>query len=95
MTKVYKFKYEGKTRYFFYDEEEAIVYHAYKLSKQELAEREPWMDKYTTVVDGYELMDGVGLRRENWKNKAVRDEYLAEYCWELDEEMECLMAMGI
>jgi len=31
-------------------------------------------------------LDSVGLRKENWKNKEIRDEYLAEYCFDIDEE---------
>ena len=35
-------------------------------------------------------MDEAGLKRENWDNKEIRDEYLREWIMELDENMRWL-----
>ena len=38
------------------------------------------------IVDGYVIVETVGLNAENWKNKESRNEYLDVWNDELDEE---------
>ena len=39
----------------------------------------------------WEVLDGVGLRYENWVNKDARDEYLTEWAYEIEADTECMM----
>lgn len=67
----YSKNYKFMGKTFRYDYDNAIVEWIYK-------------DEETGL---WEELDGVGLRLENWKNKEARDEYLAEWCADLEEEM--------
>lgn len=43
--------------------------------------------EYIGEIDGeIEILDSVGLSKENWDNKEVRDEYLDQYIMDLNEE---------
>lgn len=42
--------------------------------------------------DGYTILDTIGLGRENWERKEVRDCYLSAWCNDLDEELACMTA---
>ena len=88
------YKYEGKM--FIYDKENALLSRLFKTSEEELEDRGFWEDHGVTFIDykgkTYEALDWVGLSRENWKRKAVRDEYLAEYLMELEMENEMMMS---
>ena len=66
----YSKNYRFRGKTFRYDWDNAIVEWIYK-------------DEETGL---WEELDGVGLRNENWKNKEIRDEYLAEWCEEIAEE---------
>lgn len=86
-SKPYKF---GK-RLFRYDFDECVVEYIYKASAEDIQEEKDWIAEhgrplYHIDEQGYMVADEVGLRAENWKKKSVRDEYLAQYCDELDEE---------
>lgn len=88
------YKYEGKM--FRYDFESCIVEYICKADKEMLKDEAEWIAKYGRGLydidaDGYIVIDSAGLRTENWKNKEVRNEYLAEWISEI--EYECrLMA---
>lgn len=76
---------------FRYDFERCVVQHVYKAGKEELADNAEWMAKYGKPLwdideSGYMVGDSVGLRPENWKNKAARDEYLDEWLFDMAEE---------
>ena len=66
------YKYRGKE--FAYDKDEALVILLFRDTDEE-GEDAPWRE-----------MDAVGLSKDNWKNKDVRDEYLDTYINERDEE---------
>lgn len=50
-----------------------------------------WIDNSDEEPDKFEVVDEIGLSRENWDNKEVRDEYLAEWAAEIDAEVEDMM----
>ena len=81
---------------FRYNFERCVVEYVNKPSKEDLADNEEWIAKYGKplfdIVDGYEVIDAVGLRAENWKNKALRDDYLDEWIFELREAVAIEMA---
>ena len=96
MSKVYRLKVDGKVKKFIYDEVRAVVYYVSDFTDEYKRDNEEWNAKYhknlwDTVKDssGKEFMEinSVGLSRENWKNKECRDEYLTEWCREMDEEV--------
>ena len=83
------YKFQGKL--FRYDFDHAMVEYICKAGAEEIADEKEWMEThnkplYGIDADGYMELDAVGLRAENWKRKAVRDEYLSQYCFDLDEE---------
>lgn len=41
-----------------------------------------------------EVVESIGLRVENWKNKEVRDEYLWEWAYELQDEIDYMVEMA-
>lgn len=71
-------------RVFWYDEKNALLHVVFK-DEEEIEEvgkaNAPWRSS-----------DTVGLRRENWKNKETRMEYLDGYSDDLDEEGAALAA---
>lgn len=87
--------YAYKGRLFRYDFDNATVECISKADEEMLKDNEEWQAKYGKVLwdidaDGYTIIATIGLRRDNWKKKAVRDEYLSEWCFELDEEAAIL-----
>lgn len=93
-SKVYK--HEGKL--FRYDFDKCLVQFVSKATEEERNDNEEWQAKHGRDLwdideDGYMVIDSVGLRAENWKNKEARDEYLDEYCFDLDDESSYEAAM--
>ena len=97
MSKVYKLTVGGKVRKFIYFEELAIVSYVGDYTEEYRRDNEEWNTKHCrnlwdTVKDasGTEFLEisSVGLSRENWENKACRDEYLTEWVYEMDSEIE-------
>ena len=85
---------------FRYDFQNCLVQLVYKAGEEELADNAEWMAKHGEPLwdideSGYMVSQSVGLRPENWKNKAVRDEYLDEWLFELDEELACEVEMFV
>lgn len=84
--------YRFQKKLFRYDYEYGVVEYIAKADAEMIADDEEWKKThngrglYDIDQDGYMVLDSVGLRRENWKNKAVRDEYLFGWCIDLDEE---------
>ena len=88
--------YKVEEKLFRYDYDNCIVEWVTKASKEELKDNAEWLEKYGKPLfdideHGYITNDGIGLRLENWKNKEVREEYLAEWANELNYEAECLV----
>ena len=78
------YKYNDKE--FTYDKKDKLVIFLFK-DDEEIENmgknKAPWRE-----------METAGLREENWKNKAARDEYLHEFCFDLDSETEELIAQA-
>ena len=90
---VYKFK--GKL--FRYNFDECLVEYIAKATKEELEENKEWQKKFGKNLwdideNGYIEIDAVGLRKENWTRKEVRDEYLSEWAAEMHEALEYELA---
>lgn len=88
------YKLDGKL--FRYDPDNCIVEYIAKADKETIAADEEWKKDhqgrslYGIGEDGYMVFSAAGLRRENWKNKAARDEYLSGWADELDEELAAM-----
>lgn len=88
---VYKFR----GLFFRYDFDNGLVERLAKATEQERKDNEEWLAKYGKPLwkidsDGYIEIEAVGLMRENWQRRAVRDEYLAEWIEEIEETMAVL-----
>lgn len=86
------YKYNGRN--FRYDFEHAVVQYVAKATAQDRKDNEEWIKKFHKPLweideKGWLLVDSIGLMRDNWMDKEARDEYLDEYCWQLDEICEC------
>ena len=88
MTKT-PYRFEGKL--FLYDEAAALVHFVAKMTKADEADNHEWLEKHGRplyeTIGQYMVLDSAGLRPENWKNKELRDSYLDEYAYQLDEEL--------
>lgn len=89
------YKLHGKL--FRYDFDRSTVEYIAKASAEDLKDEAEWKEKYGRPLlgigeDGYMVISTVGLAKENWKNKATRDEYLSEWAFDLDEEGSALAA---
>ena len=56
----------------------------------EKKDNEEWTAKYGKPLweideSGYMIVDSIWLSRENWKDKEARNEYLEEYCYQLED----------
>lgn len=83
-------KVEGKL--FRYNREHAIVEYITKATDDMYEDNVEWQAKFGRDLwdideDGYFVMDSIGLMRESWDNKEVRVEYLTEWAWELEAEV--------
>lgn len=92
-SKVYKFR----GQFFRYDFKNGLVECLTKATKQEYEDNEEWRAKYGKPLwkidsEGYIEIEAVGLMRENWQRKAVRDEYLAEWIAEIEEDTAVMAA---
>lgn len=91
---IYKFK--GKL--FRYNFDHCVVEWVSKATQEEIDDNKKWQAKYGKNLwdideDGYIEIDAVGLRKENWTRKAVRDEYLSEWVAEIAEACDYEMAL--
>ena len=91
-TKPYKFR--GKI--FRYDFDCSVVEYIEKADEDMISAEKEWRNTHDWPLygiddDGYVVLGSVGLRKENWINKAVRDEYLSGWSDELDEEAAVLV----
>ena len=89
---VYKFK--GKM--FRYNYDDSVVEYIYKATAEEIKDEQEWIEKHGIPLinigkDGYVVVMEVGLSEKNWKNKEVRDEYLLEWVYDIDEENNALL----
>lgn len=89
--------YEMNGKVFRYDFDRCVVEYISKADADMMAEDAEWQQKHGSKLygigdDGYMLLATVGLWKDNWTNKAARDEYLSEWVFELDEEFAALAA---
>lgn len=88
MTQIYH--YRKKT--FRYDFDHAIVEYISKADEEMLKDEAEWKANHNgrslfgIDEDGYMVCDSVGLRRENWRSVATRNEYLDEWIAEMEYE---------
>lgn len=93
----YSSPYEFENKLFRYNYEDCLVEWIHKATEKEIEENEEWKKAhnnhhlYNIGEDGFEIIDTVGLRKENWNNKEIRNEYLEEWCFEINEETSILM----
>ncbi len=76
---------------FRYDFDNCLVECIYKAGDEELADNAEWMKSYGKPLfdidsDGYMVITSAGLSKDNWTNKGARDEYLAAWVDEIEEE---------
>lgn len=90
------YKLNGKL--FRYDFDSNVVEYIEKADAETLADEAEWKKNhdgrslYGIGEDGYMVFSTVGLHSSNWKDKEARDEYLAGWADELDEEAAALVA---
>lgn len=89
------YKFHGKL--FRYDFDRSVVEYIAKAGPEEVADNAEWMQTHKEPLfdidaDGYMVICTIGLGTYNWKKKALRDEYLSEWCFNLDEESAALAA---
>lgn len=78
--------YNFKGRKFRYDYDNCLVQCGF------IAETEDDIEIFhAKEIGDFIVGDEVGLCKENWDNKEVRDEYLMEYCYRLEEEINWLL----
>ena len=91
-SRVYKL---GK-KLFRYDYDHCVVEYVTKPTAEELADNERWQRDYGhdlwDIDQGYIVVETIGLRLENWKDREARDEYLNEWIFEMDEYCACELA---
>ena len=89
--------YKRGTSLFMYDKDNCIVWYVAKMTAENKAENVEWNKRWgknlydTDPTGEYMLIDGVGLRKENWRNREARDEYLDLWLCEMEEEMAYLL----
>lgn len=89
------YKFHGKL--FRYDFDHCIVEYIAKAGLEDVADNAEWMQTYKESLfdidaDGYMVISTVGLHKDNWKSETARDEYLSEWCCDLDKESSALVA---
>ena len=89
------YKLDGKL--FRYDFDHSMVEYIFKAEAEDIAFEQEWEKThdyriYEIDADGYMVMDAAGLHKDNWTNKAARDEYLAAWSVDLDAEAAAMEA---
>lgn len=86
----YSRPYKRNGKLFRYNLNHHLVELIEKPDAEMIADNVEWQEKFHKdlwhIVEGYVIVESVGLRPENWKNKESRDEYLDAWCDELEEE---------
>ena len=87
------YKLAGKL--FRYDFDHSMVEYIFKAEAEDIAFEQEWEKThdyriYEIDAEGYMVMEAVGLHKDNWTNKAARDEYLAAWIVDLDAEAEAM-----
>lgn len=84
--------YKREKKLFRYDFDACMVEYICKATAEEIREEDEWKAEHDgrgllgIDEDGYCVIDSVGLRRDNWKSKVLRDHYLDLWIDELNEE---------
>lgn len=89
--KRYTNAYTYNGRKFIYDRKTSVVNFVKKATKEDYedAKRLPYVFE---IINGYFVIDSIGLSRESWENKELRDEYLYSYIFDINEEADALLA---
>lgn len=90
--------YKRGKKLFRYDFDNGMVEYICKADEEMLKDNEEWVAKYGKPLwdvdaDGYCIVDAVGLRAENWKDKESRDCYLDTWLDDMREEFAYEMAL--
>lgn len=89
------YKLNGKL--FRYDFDCCVVEYIFEAGMEEITYEAEWKSKYGKGLydiddDGYIVLDTAGFQKDNWMNTESRNEYLAGWMVELDEESAALSA---
>lgn len=90
--------YTLNSKLFRFDFDTCTVEYIMKADEDDLKSDEDWKrthggrSLYGIGDDGYIVLNGIGLSRENWENKEARDGYLSAWCNDLDEELASMAA---
>lgn len=90
--------YKLRGKLFRYDFDNGVVEYIAKADAETLASEAEWKAShngaslYGIGADGYIVLATAGLSRDNWKKKACRNEYLAGWADDLDEEAAAMAA---
>lgn len=73
----------------------SMIEYIFKAEAEDIAFEQEWEKThdyriYEIDAEGYMVMEAVGLHKDNWTNKAARDEYLAAWIVDLDAEAEAM-----
>lgn len=90
------YKYGGKL--FRYDFDDCMVEYIVKANAEMRKDNKEWMEEFGKPMweideSGYCIIDRVGLRRENWKDKESRDYYLSTWLDDIAAEVAFEEAM--
>lgn len=92
----YSKPYKLDSKLYRYNYDRCTVEYISKPEADMIADNEEWQQKYHRnlwdIIDGYLVIESVGLMTENWTNRESRDEYLSTWSDELDEEFAYLAA---
>lgn len=80
---------------FRYDFDHSMVEYIYQAAAEDIAFEREWENTHNSRLheiddDGYIVMEAAGLHKDNWTNKAARDEYLSAWIVDLDAEAEAM-----
>lgn len=89
--------YKAFGKLFRFDYDRSIVEYIVKAETKDVESDRKWKETYGVSLygikeDGYMVANTIGLSQENWENQDVRDEYLASWSADLDEELKSMEA---
>lgn len=88
--------YKAFGKLFRYNFTTCTVEYIQKADEDEVKINEEWKGThggrslFSIDSDGYITLETIGLNRENWERKDVRDCYLSAWCKDLDDELEAM-----
>ena len=88
------YKLNGKC--FRYDFDHSTVEYIQEADAETIIEEENWKERhngnsiYGIDDDGYMVLETIGLNQKNWTDLYFRKEYLLEWCYELETDIESI-----